>query len=309
MALVTGQTVKNGRKFVAFLCINNDNMKTMLILTDFSEAAFRAAEYGCELAGSFGIKRIILYHAYQPVMAYAGTPAGTVMNNDEQQVYLESMESLGMLQDRLRSMVEQDLTIDLVADAGLTAMADSIDQLNNKEGIDMIVMGVSGKSGLEKFLLGSTTSQVLREGKWPVLIVPENTLLGRGIKTIVLTSDLKDVDTLPVRQLNEFLEALPAKLQVVNVQPVKEKYDPEIERGINDLHKLLEKYYPSFNYINGNKIVEELLDFAEEKHASLIIAVHQEHGFLTNLFHKSVTKKLAYNSNVPLLSLPALKTT
>jgi nucleotide-binding universal stress UspA family protein len=149
--------------------------------------------------------------------------------------------------------------------------------------------------------------QVLRDAHLPVLIVPEDTPLGKAIETILLTSDLKEMSTFPIRNLYEFLDALPGKLQVVNVQPKeREKYSVETEKAIADLHKLLDKYDPGFNYINGSDVVEEVLGFAHKQHASLIIAVHHKYGFLSSLFHKSVTKKLAYNSNVPLLALPAL---
>src|SRR5215203_217519 len=280
-------------------------MKCMVILTDFSEAAYRAAEYGCELAGCLGIKRIVLYHAYQP-LGTAGTPEFVGINDNGEQLYLEGMEALALLHDRLKPMIAKDTKIDLIAeDILLSSMAELIRKRNLKEKVEIIVMGVSGKSALEKFLVGSTTTQVLKEGEWPVLVVPEDTILGRGIKTIALTIDLKEIDMQSIRQVYEFLDALPGELLVVNVeQQEREKYSPEMKETIADLHKLLKKYNPEFIYLTGDDVVKEILCFANERHASLIIAIHQKHGFLSSLFHKSVTKQLAYNSNVPLLALP-----
>jgi nucleotide-binding universal stress UspA family protein len=298
-------SVKTGRKFVVFGISTASAMKSMLILTDFSEAAFRAAEYGCELAGSLHIKRIVLCHAYQP--AFAGTLDAAAIVTDDKEAYLNSMESLGMLQDRLKPIAGPDVSFDMAAEETLLAgLANLINEQISKDEIGLVVMGVSGKSGLEKFLMGSTTTEVLKSCECPILIVPADTLIGRGIKTIIFTSDLKDVETVPTRQLYEFLDALAGKLQVVNVEQ-KEKYSPEMEKAIAGLHKLLEKYDPEFSYLTGNDIVEEILRFAREQQASLIITVHQQRGFLSSLFHKSVTKKLAYDSSVPLLSLPALK--
>lgn len=279
----------------------------MVILTDFSEPAFRAAEYACELAGCLGIKRIVLFHAYQPVLAVAGTPAGTIGNYD-QDAYLESMESLALLQDRLQSIVERDVSFELATEnTVLAGMIDMINMRSMNDEVDIIVMGVSEKTGFEKLFMGSTTTEVVKKSKQPIMIVPEDTLLGRGIKTIVLTIDLKQIDNLPVQQLYEFLDALPAKLEMVSVETkAKEKYSPEMDEAIVRLHALLEKYNPSFNYIIGVDVVEEVLGFAGKQKASMIIAVHQKHGFLSNLFHKSIIKKLAYNSKVPLLSLPGL---
>lgn len=281
-------------------------MKSILILTDFSEAAFRAAEYACELTGPLHIERIVLYHAYQTFIAGTDVP---VTNIDDQQLYLESMKALGMLQDRLKPLVKHTVTIDLVAeDAMLADLAGLINQRCRKEEIDMIVMGVSGKSEYEQFLIGSTTAEMLRSSELPVLVVPKNTLLGKPMQTIVFTSDLKDIAVIPVRALYDFLDALRGKLYVVNVKPEgAEKYSPEMEKAIAGLHELLGKYDPAFHYIKGDDVVEAIRGFAEQQHASLIIAVHQKHGFWSALFHKSVSKKLAYNSQIPLLSLPGLE--
>ena len=149
---------------------------------------------------------------------------------------------------------------------------------------------------------------MLKSAEIPVLIVPADTVVGRGIKTIVLTTDLEEVQTIPAQPLYQFLDALPAKLLVVNVKEKEaDKFSPELGKAITDLRNMLEKYDTSFNYISGNDIVDETLDFAKKERASLIMAVHHKRGLLSGMFHKSITKKLAYNSSIPLLILPAVK--
>jgi nucleotide-binding universal stress UspA family protein len=49
--------------------------------------------------------------------------------------------------------------------------ADTILKTIEEEGIDQIVMGKSGKQGLERFLLGRTTDQVVNEAKVPVNVI------------------------------------------------------------------------------------------------------------------------------------------
>ena len=279
-------------------------MKSMLILTDFSEPAFRAAEYACGLTGLLQIRRIILYHAYQTFIATTDLPVSPVKNNQE--VYMESMEALGLLHDRIKPMVEHTVQIDLFAtDAFLPEL---INQRCREEEVDIIVMGVSGTSGFEKLLLGSTTSRILERSEFPVLIVPNEALIGREIKSIVLTTDLKNIPGIPVDQLYTFLDAFKADLNVVHVEPIaEEKYPPETREAITGLHHLLDKYHPDFHYINAEDIVETVLAFAGNQHASLIITVPKTHSFLSAIFHKSISRNLAYNSRIPLLSLPAIR--
>jgi len=246
-------------------------MKSMLILSDFSEAAFRAAEYACALTGLLQIDRIVLFHAYQSIVATMDLPLATVKNDG--QIYLESMEELGLLHDRLKPLVGQAVKIDLLAvDAVLPEM---INQQCREQDIDMIVMGVSGKSGLEKLLMGSTTSRVLETSEFPVLIVPREAPVGREVKTIVFTTDLMDIAAIPVDRLYSFLDAFKAELCVVNVEATAEegKYSPEKKETIAGLHRLLEKYRSSFYFLEGDDTVESILICAKDHKASLIITV------------------------------------
>ncbi|TWF40523.1 nucleotide-binding universal stress UspA family protein [Chitinophaga polysaccharea] len=275
-------------------------MKTMLILTDFSENAFRAAEYGAQIADPLHIQRIILYHAYQTVVM--GTDLPVSSTKESQQIYLEGMENLALVQDRIKPMVPH-IPIELMAeDISLPA---HIKDFCKHQGIDILVMGVSGRSGLERLLLGSTSSLMIAEARVPVLVVPKDTPLAKPMTSIVFATDLKDHSSVPVHQLYEFLDAFPVDVQVLNIAKEKdEKYDVETKEAITNLHNIFEKYNATFDYVREDDIVEGILDYSNRHHASLLMVVPQERGFIASLFHNSISKKLAYNANIPLLSLP-----
>ena len=50
--------------------------------------------------------------------------------------------------------------------------AEEIIKYAEENSIDLIVMGTLGKSGLDKFLLGSLADKVIRNSKIPVIAVP-----------------------------------------------------------------------------------------------------------------------------------------
>jgi len=50
--------------------------------------------------------------------------------------------------------------------------AEEIIKYAEKNSIDLIVMGTLGKSGLERFLMGSVVDKVIRNSKIPVIAVP-----------------------------------------------------------------------------------------------------------------------------------------
>lgn len=45
-------------------------------------------------------------------------------------------------------------------------------RISQESGMDLLVLGSVGRSGLEKFLLGSVAEKVVRHSKAPVLLVP-----------------------------------------------------------------------------------------------------------------------------------------
>jgi len=277
-------------------------MRTALILTDFSEAAFRAAEYVCSVAEPLQIGRIVLYHAYQMIITPTDIPTAPVKTAEE--LYLESMKELALTNDRLKPRCPGDVAIEMFAEN--TFSPDTVNERCMEQKADLIVMGASGKSGLDRIMAGSITARMLSGSQFPLLMVPEEAVIGREIKTIVFATDLKDIPSIPVAQLYSFLDAFKAEVHVVNAGPAAEgEYvSGNRKEAVADLHKLLDKYPTSFYYIDGDNVVDSILTFAGEHHASLIISIPKKHGFLSAVFHKSVSKRLAYNSMIPLLCLP-----
>jgi len=74
--------------------------------------------------------------------------------------------------DRISEMINEDepqIEITLVSKEG--SPADVVLKTIEEEDIDLVVMGTSGKHGLDRFLLGSVTEKVVRSAKCPVLAV------------------------------------------------------------------------------------------------------------------------------------------
>ena len=66
-------------------------------------------------------------------------------------------------------IVDSDIKIYSIIREG--SPAKSILEVANEENIDLIVMGSSGKSGFDRFILGSVSEKVVNAAKCPVLVV------------------------------------------------------------------------------------------------------------------------------------------
>ena len=74
-------------------------------------------------------------------------------------------------QIKLKKNEEFKTGVKLIKESKEGPPADVILKTVKEENIDLIVMGTSGKHGLDRFLLGSVTEKVVRSAKIPVLAV------------------------------------------------------------------------------------------------------------------------------------------
>ncbi|MEO6219448.1 MAG: hypothetical protein ABIO81_03400, partial [Ginsengibacter sp.] len=94
------------------------------------------------------------------------------------------------------------------------------------------------------------------------------------------------------------------KLQILNVD--SEHYieltdEYKIERG--SMEDKLGSYNPDFSFLRAYDFLEGINRFVETKEMDAIITVPRKHGFLSQLFKTSHTKKLAYHSHVPTIAI------
>lgn len=71
--------------------------------------------------------------------------------------------------NNMEKKFDNDLKIKKIVKTGFPA--ETINQVANEEGVDLIVISSSGKSGLHKFILGSVTEEVLKTADVDVLLV------------------------------------------------------------------------------------------------------------------------------------------
>lgn len=102
------------------------------------------------------------------------------------------------------------------------------------------MVGTTGKSGLEKFLIGSNTASLASSCPVPLLIVPKEAELD-SIDKIVFACDLKRVArSTPVSEIGWWLEKLGAKLVVLNVALEGRRFGPDMIPKQYKMHELLD---------------------------------------------------------------------
>ena len=272
-------------------------MKTILVPIDFSATATNASNYALALAKQYGIKRIVLYHAYQaPISVDPMVP--TVQLLDIDLMKKSSQEGLNQAKAALELLNSGNIQIDTFGEYNI--LTGGINELCAAVSADLVVMGITGGGAVTETLIGSNAVSVSQHSKLPVIIVPPNAVFEK-INKLVLACDFEQVEeTTPMKPLTQLLEITGAELHVLHVNtPSKHVIDHSFENMILD--RLLKEFSPTYHFIENESFTAGINLFSEKNKIDLIITMPKKHGFFDSLFKKSHTKKLAFHSHLPLM--------
>jgi Universal stress protein UspA and related nucleotide-binding proteins len=146
--------------------------KKILLPTDGSEYANKAAKHAIWIASLNGAELIALNVI--ETSSLVGLPAEDLIVRIKEMLKEEGRKSLEKISDILKeSEIEGECQkeVKLTMSTKEGSPSDVIIDTVKEEGVDLIVMGTSGKHGLDRFLLGSVTENVVRSSQCPVLVV------------------------------------------------------------------------------------------------------------------------------------------
>ncbi|HEX5026171.1 MAG TPA: universal stress protein [Agriterribacter sp.] len=271
-------------------------MKKIIAAVDFSESSVNAAKYAIQLAADIADASLSLYYVYDTIVAGSD---GTPLLIDPEARKNVAMIALNNLKAELGSSAT--VPVDVVAEEGI--LANNLENYVKRNGVDLVVMGITGNSRLEQLIIGSNTLNVISKDICPVLIIPASAGY-KKIKNVVFTSDLKDVEgSTPIKPLKKFLDMLQPQLYVVHVNTEDSSVPDEDKKEKAKLEQLLKPYNPGYFFVLDEDFTEAVDKFAEEYKADAIITVPRKHSFLASLFKSSNTKKLAYRSRLPIVAI------
>jgi nucleotide-binding universal stress UspA family protein len=142
---------------------------TILVGIDGSESSIDAADYAIEMAKKDGAQVIALTVNRIPLSSYGlATPQDEVkqsIENEDMQEFKEWLDKI--CQNAKQNSVQlkkEIINSQMSVEAAIVEYAES-------EGVDLIVVGTRGNSGIKNMLLGSIASGVVKYATCPVMVV------------------------------------------------------------------------------------------------------------------------------------------
>lgn len=273
-------------------------MKKFLVPTDFSETSKNAANYAAQMAAAIPGAKVILINVSDKFTAGSDSSPLTETKKDRRTILSQALAHMG---DEMRSVA--NVEIEFVIEEG-SSLVETLERYVRHQGIQMIIMGITGASRLEQLFIGSNTLDMVDAGVCPVMIVPPDAKY-HPIKNVLFASDFKEVETtVPAEPVKSVLDLFRASLHIVNVDAehyvdITEEYKEQRVK----LETMLGSYQPEFYFIRQYDFLDAVSQFTQDKNIDVIVTVPKEHAFLSGLFKTSHTKKLAYHSHVPIIAI------
>lgn len=275
--------------------MKNQMIKRILIPTDYSANAKRSAQIGVLFAKEINAE-VFIFHGFglQTIGVAESIAIVDQIKHDE-----------GKKLDRYVNELKTEygeVKIHGILEFG--SAVDCIQRIVEDKKIDLIIMGTKGETDATNTLLGSVATHVVNNVKCPVLIIPKGHR-AYNINEVLFATDFHFTNNIAT-YLAPFLSIVEEYQPYVHiVQFNSERLSGTHVKSVEELKLkgLLREAKHSFHYVEAEDTEAALFEFAEKHHCDLIVMVTHHYTLWEHIFHRSLTKKIALHSEIPLLVL------
>lgn len=278
----------------------NQSLKWITVPIDFSETAENALCYAIDLADRFGAN-VRVVHVEQPPADFGNALRFEAAGDSR--LYKERL--MKSLCDRyLRSRRDENgiPRVTVTSELVTGSIVDEIVRYSQDESTDLIVMGTTGEGGLFGRWFGSISTLVARRSACPVLLIPDG-IRFKNYNRIVYASGQEPSEERVLQDIIDFAQPFTPAIYFVHIQEKKQhgaNPEPDPQQG-----RIFRSNGLTFHLttIESKDVTEGLAQFAEESRADLMVMSTTHRSFVEELFRKSTTRRMIFNTRIPLMIL------
>ena len=249
------------------------SIKNILYPTDFSPAAAAALPFALDIVKLFG-SRLIAVHVRTPDAVALTPPLAFPYQTDWAQDSF--LQATGPLEQALAGVEHECLV-------GEGEVWDFLAKVMDERDIDLVVVGTQGRTGLEKFMLGSVAEMIFRQASCPVLTVGPQVSNGTqhpwAMRNMLWATDFTPESSAAAPFAFALARKRRARLTLVNVleRPAEDPVDRQVY--VDSTVRMLQHQVPKgssedcqINYeVREGVPSDEILKVAKEHSSDLIV--------------------------------------
>lgn len=271
------------------------NMKNIIAATDFSDNATNAVRYAAALAEATQA-RLVLFHAFPyPVIA-------TDIPVEIQSFIDETTETHVDKLLKIRHTLEKQFNIEVSCIAEGGSLAYNLEDVMKREKGDLAVMGLRGSNRAINVLMGSTTFEVMRLGKVPMLIVPNNTTYHKPERILFACDNPFITKGAVLQPLKDLARQFDTEIEVYMVN-ASVTASASGEPPHSNLEEHFENLRHSYTFDEAEGVRQSILQRIQAGNADIVTMIPHHRSIWTYLFDKSDTHSIALQATIPMLVL------
>ena len=281
-------------------------MKKIVVPTDFSTCADNAVDFAVQSASYLPIE-VNLLHAFE----MKGNIYTDYMGVNKE-FNRELLDEVYKKMEGLKKTIEETDGLIVNTYVALTPLADAVSELIEEKGIDLVVMGTLGASGLKEKIWGSKTARIISKTKVPVIVIPHAYRWMKPEK-ILLATNRFEKDPAILDDLFEMAGLYKARVQVaVMTDEDDDKAETFLEHSRTTplYENFLKKQYKedtlTVTHLFGLEFEETLQKHIKESNIDMLamITYQNEKSIWDRLFNRSQTIRMSYHTTIPILAIP-----
>jgi len=280
-------------------------MKNILVLTDFSPEANHAAAYAyslaVELKANLTLCNAITVPAETPLAGFVSWPmqqSGDLIKESD-----HDLEKLRSHLDKSGNELTGSPKISVTNQSG--SLKDVAENVLFDQFIDLTVMGAHGAGGISEFILGSQSRYMIDNFNAPIMLVPISAKI-KPIKKIVFATDFHFTQSNKefILQLVPLAKSFGAEIFISHIHSSNkesEGFDEMVKAFMFEIcsefktPRISYRSMESFSTKNGLEVL------MSDGQMDMLVMVHREKCFLSDLLIGSMTRRRAAAMKFPLL--------
>jgi nucleotide-binding universal stress UspA family protein len=289
------------------------SLKNILFLTDFSGPSDAALPFAAAIARGYGATVYALHVLMAAPYVYT-TPELTA-------AAIEAEEESAKAEMRRVESALVGLSHETIVEQGI-GVWEAVQHATKNHKIDLIVLGTHGRTGAEKFLLGSVAEEIFRRSQVPVLTIGPgvrcNAHNGGRFHRVLFATDFTDASVAASPYAISLAQGNHARLALLHVMRQAEprndneekRFELSVAEAIHQLYEIVPKdvelNYPPEVAVKYGDPDERIVETAKERRADLIVlGVRDAAGRLGAATHleRATAHKVVARAACPVLTV------
>lgn len=311
------RVIENRELFSMQTLPDSSSSHLILVPVDLSENSFKAALLASRLAFLRKESLMLLYSYIDPYIT------GNVQFSDaltyeigetgaRQQLVANARRLMDHFADRLRDAMKR-------GDAPMVKFnhtvvegvpEDAIIEYAKANPPRLIVMGTRGAEKKESEMIGSVTAEVLDEGRFTVLTVPEpvSSHALTSPRHILYFSNLDQNDILAIDTLYRLYGTREASVTIVHIPKKRRFSDRSADKALQRLSEYCRENFKHYHFecvpVRQSDGDKEFARLNEQQHFDLIVIPNRRRNAFSRLFNPGLAHKILFQTDIPMLVIP-----